>query len=256
MKVRIQGMLATSAAAAALIASAGIAQADGMPGGPAFYDTRPALWTGIYVGGESGWNEDNYHVNFTDFGTHAGSTKDGVNVGLFLGAQYQFGSIVVGAEANLIGNEFDFADNKAVVNGNGNCPNPTLNCVGRVTDVFTIGPRIGFAIGNWMPYATGGYASGSVNFRAINAAGVATEWADNRQDGYYIGGGLDWKVSHHVIVGIEYRHTDLGTGPTQFDFNPVTGANVEHVQQRAESDSVMLRGSLIFNPIYGPAPLK
>jgi opacity protein-like surface antigen len=89
----------------------------------------------------------------------------------------------------------------------------------------------------------------------VNTAGVATEWEDNRQNGYYIGGGLDWKLARNVVVGIEYRHTDLGTGPNEPDFNPANGAFVEHVKQRAESDAVMVRGSLLFGG-RDYAPLK
>jgi outer membrane immunogenic protein len=244
MKLGLQGMLATTAAAAAILAGAHVARADGMPGGPG-PAYAPALWSGAYVGIESGWDWDSVHTTFTDFDTHSHYNRDVLNAGLFVGYQHQFGPLVIGVEASLIGNEFDSMKNAAVV-GAGNCPNPSLNCIGRITDVFTVGPRVGWALGNFMPYVTGGFASGSVNFRAVGANGVATEMEDNRQDGYYLGGGLDWKLARHVVVGIEYRHTDLGTGPTEFDFNPATGANVEHVQNRATSDAIMVRGSLLF----------
>jgi outer membrane immunogenic protein len=106
-----------------------------------------------------------------------------------------------------------------------------------------------------MPYATGGFASGSVDLRANNtASGVAVEFADKRLDGWYAGGGLDWKIAPHAVVGIEYRHVDLGSGTSQ-GFNPANNAPVQLITQHAESDSVMVRGSLLFG-MRDYAPVK
>jgi outer membrane immunogenic protein len=254
MKVRIQGMLAT-AAGAALFASAGIALADGMPGGGSY--ARPALWSGFYVGGESGWERD--HTEFTNTAGQGGVhwDRNGIAAGLFLGYQHQFGPLVVGVELNLIGNEFDNhgGNNPTPLNGVGNCSGtPNQNCVGRITDTITVGPRVGWAIGNFMPYATGGWATGSINFRAIPSNGIATDWGDSRSDGWFAGGGVDWKLARHVVVGIEYRHTDLGWSTMQ-TAAPSNGAFVETLRARGDSDSIMVRGSLLFGG-RDYAPLK
>jgi opacity protein-like surface antigen len=252
MNVRYQGMLATTAAAAALLASADLVRADGMPA-PAY--ARPASWTGAYIGVESGWDFESVHGTFPINDSHFKSDRDVINAGLFAGYQHQFGSIVLGVEVNLIGNEFDFHKNVALQPGQiGSCPNNALNCVGRITNEITVGPRVGLAMGHWMPYVTGGWATGSVNFRSVNAAGVATEWADGRQDGWFLGGGLDWKLAPNAVLGVEYRHTDLGSHTAQ-DFNPTTGTPVELVRTRADSDAVLFRGSLLFGG-RDYAPLK
>jgi outer membrane immunogenic protein len=253
MKVRIQGMLAT-AAGAALFASAGIALADGMPGGGGY---RPALWSGVYVGGESGWEWERGRGDYAPAATSSNFHRDGVTVGLFLGYQHQFGNLVVGVEGDFIGNEFDTRDSqgRAPIGGNGSCPNPAFNCTNRITNLITIGPRVGWSFGNWLPYATGGFATGSTNFRAIPASGVTSDQADMRHDGWYIGGGLDWKLARNVVVGLEYRHTDLGHASAA-DFNPATGLPTGViVTTRQESDSVMVRGSLLFGG-RDYAPLK
>jgi opacity protein-like surface antigen len=107
-----------------------------------------------------------------------------------------------------------------------------------------------------MPYATGGFATGSTNFRAIvKTTGVASDMADVRHDGWFLGGGLDWKLARSVVVGLEYRHTDLGSASSA-DINPATGlATGITVTSRAETDSVMVRGSLLFGG-RDYAPLK
>jgi opacity protein-like surface antigen len=239
MKARIQGKLAMAAGAAAILASAGIALADGMPGGPGSYD-RPGSWNGAYVGLESGWD----YERLTTPGTS--ENRNAVTYGIFLGYQHQFGPLVLGVEADLIGNQADQP-------GTTTCGKD--NCSQHISDMFTIGPRIGWAAGRWMPYVTGGFASGSVDFRKDNATtGVAVEIADKRLDGWYAGGGLDWKLSRHAVVGIEYRHVDLGSGTSE-GFKPADGTAVGPVTQHAESDTVMLRGSLLFG-VRDYAPLK
>ena len=207
MKVRIQGKLAMAAGAAAIFASAGIALADGMPGGPGGY--RPALWSGVYVGGESGWEWERSHADYAPAGTSNSFTRDGASVGVFLGYQHQFGPLVIGVEGDLISNQFDTR------NLNTNCPNPAFTCTNRVTDLFTIGPRIGWAFGNWMPYATGGFATGSTNFRAIvKTTGVASDMADVRHDGWFLGGGLDWKLARSVDRMLEPSMSMKSIGST------------------------------------------
>ncbi len=72
-------------------------------------------------------------------------------VGGQIGIQHQFGNIVLGVEGTLT---TAFRDSHASTD----CPNTLLTCAARFDDVLTVGPRIGWAMGKWMPYITGGYA--------------------------------------------------------------------------------------------------
>jgi outer membrane immunogenic protein len=241
MNLRIQGMLATTAAAAALLASAHVARADGMPTGPGSYERLS--WSGAYVGFESGWNWD--HTEFTLDKSHTWD-RNGIDAGLLVGYQHQFGPLVAGVEVNIIGNQFDNAGGVApATSTTGDCNGHAHNCVGRITDVITVGPRLGFAAGRFMPYVTGGWATGSVNFREVGTSGVTVNTGDTRLDGYFLGGGVDWKLARHVVVGIEYRHTDLGSGNMAI-YNATSNSPVETIRTRADSDAVLLRGSLLF----------
>jgi outer membrane immunogenic protein len=282
MKVGLKGMLATSVATAAIFAGAHVAQADGMPSRPAPAYAAPENWSGIYLGFESGWDWDNTDDRFVKTGTHSHWDRDAINIGVYLGYQHQFGNFVLGAEFNFIGNEFDQEDRVFPTHGVGNCPAAVvnsftpvplqgLNCVGRITDIITIGPRLGYAVGKFMPYVTGGWASGSVNFRTITQGtpGVppsanppvsftaTTSTADDRLDGFYIGGGLDWKIAQNAVVGIEYRHTDLGSA-TIATINSAGSPTFVPliIRQNAESDAILLRGHLLFGREVVEAPLK
>jgi opacity protein-like surface antigen len=278
MKIRLKEMLATTAAAAALFAGAQVARADGMPAGPAY--GAPAIWSGAYVGVESGWDWDRVKNDLVVPGVGSAPLghwdRDVWTAGLFGGIQHQFGAVVVGAEFSIIGNQFDDGKNVTPIVGAGNCIAGLTNCVSRITDLITIGPRLGYAMGHFMPYVTGGFATGSLDFHApcplapgggsANCVGPGGNIpsgtdllkADGRAYGYYIGGGLDWKLARNVVVGVEYRHVDLGSVDAPLLANPggglplqPTGANV---RMRGEEDSVMLRGSLLFGRDY--APLK
>jgi outer membrane immunogenic protein len=259
MKAKSRSILAlTAASAAALLLGVGASLADGLPAPAPAAPTPITTWTGLYIGIESGWDWDHTDFRSPFGGATASWNRDVINAGLFGGYQQQFGQIVLGVEFSLIGNQFDNADSSRDVTPktatSGNCPNPEFNCVGRITDVFTLGPRLGWAAGNFMPYVTGGWATGSLNFRAIPTSGIASEWADGRVYGWYIGGGLDWKLTPNAVVGIEYRHIDLGSVVEQ-DFNSA-GTPIELVRMRGDSDMILLRGSLLFNPRPEYAPLK
>jgi outer membrane immunogenic protein len=272
-------MLATAAAAAALLAGAYTARADGMPPAPAAYKP-PSSWTGFYVGFESGWDWDSVEFrSFTNTRLHSTWDRDVVNAGIFVGYQYQWRSLVLGVEANLIGNEFDDSHDDAVRGSFGTCASGVgarlWNCVGKITDVVTVGPRLGWVIHDFMPYATGGYAFGNFDNKKICGAtglncfnptlprgpenvlpaGTAVELSQASSDGWFVGGGLEYKVADHVVVGIDYRHVDLGSVNVAF-FDPQHGNFIDNERVRGTSDMVMLRGSLLFGARDIVAPLK
>jgi outer membrane immunogenic protein len=248
MKVGLKGMLATSAAAAAIFAGAQLARADGMPGGPG-PGYGPGIWSGAYLGFESGAEWSDFNIDFLHSTTHPNPHQDGnLTVGFFGGYQHQFGPLVVGVELNLIGNQFDQPASTSCFT--------VFNCQARITDMITLGPRVGWAAGHFMPYVTGGWVTASEQYRAVLAtAGTEVERYDTRKDGWYIGGGLDWKIARYAVIGVEYRHYDLGTTDEKVPFasaSPGVLIPGDTNRLRAESDSVMVRGSLLFGRSYEP----
>src|SRR5262249_39333669 len=150
-----------------------------------------------------------------------------------IGLQHQFGVIVVGVEGGWASTLRDREDRTT-------CPdqNPLHNCSARLNDILTVGGRLGYAAGRWMPYITGGYANAGFDFngRAANAgapgaAGATTlvETAHVRSGGWYIGGGVEWAISPGWTTGLEYRHYEFGTETTNA-YNPATGTFVERAQ--------------------------
>jgi outer membrane immunogenic protein len=190
-------------AATAALGGASVALADGYSAKPKVAYERPSDWSGVYFGLHSGYQWSNYDASYTNFPTSWGVSNDGPVVGAQLGIQHQFGQIVLGVETSIT---FAVRDDF----GSTLCPNPAFTCTARFDDVYTIGGRIGYAAGHWMPYVTGGYAAARFeDERRFTAAGTLFGSGSERHDGWYIGGGVEWMVGQSWVLGVEYRHYEL-----------------------------------------------
>ena len=118
-------------------------------------------WSGAYIGFNAGgvWYDiDRTFPNSALAGVanHSTSGSDGI-FGFHAGAQWQWGAWVLGAEAALSG-----CFRECRINS-GTLPVPpfTANTFSesKITNLFTVGPRLGYAWDRVMVYATGGYAS-------------------------------------------------------------------------------------------------
>jgi outer membrane immunogenic protein len=201
----------TAVAAIAAFAGTGLALADGGPGKRVVYE-KPWDWGGLYFGVHSGYQWSSVNVQNPAFPPGFGFDHDSMVVGGHIGIQHQFGAIVLGVEGNLT---TTYQNNP----GSTTCfaPGPQLtpgglgNCSARLDDILTIGPRIGYAMGKWMPYVTGGYANAAYHFfgRTIGSQ-IMNEEARARVGGWFIGGGVEMALSHGWTVGLDYRHYDFG----------------------------------------------
>ena len=144
------------------------------------------------------------------------------------------------------------------------CPAAGFTCSARFDDVLTVGPRIGFAAGKWMPYITGGYASARFTEQANNksllpVATTIVSWAQDRAQGWYLGGGVEWALSHGWVVGLEYRHYDFDshTGLANAVVGGVSGVGIpnDNAVFSHHADTIALRVSWKLGRPE-PAPLK
>jgi outer membrane immunogenic protein len=203
------------------------------PPPPVVYD-----WTGAYIGANicGAWYEVDRHFpvgptpafpTAPDFST---SDSDGI-YGFHAGAQWQWGAWVLGVEAALSGcfNECrSFTGALPVTAGFG------VNTFAehKITNLFTVGPRLGYAWDRWMVFATGGWAS--ANLKGAYCSTITGNCdgpgsfanGATRNNGWYAGGGFDYMVHKgplvDVILGVEYQHFDVGS-QTAFCANPSCG---------------------------------
>jgi outer membrane immunogenic protein len=215
-------------------------------------------WSGFYVGLNAGSNAERLQWAYSNpqpanccapFASNADSTMYGAHFGY----QHQFGSIVVGVEGSMIqpGNKFA-GETGCISNG-------SQTCQAQITNILTVGPRLGVAVQNWLFYGDGGYATGRVNSQLINSNGTAFDAGSATQNGWYAGAGIEYAFSPRWVAGIEYQHIDLGTSfhaSSADNFGPSPpGANGRNIG--AKDDVVRARISYKFNwAAAEPAPLK
>ena len=206
----------------------------------AFYD-----WSGAYVGFNAGatWYDTNRQFpnmggGFPPGGNFTTSDSDGI-YGFHAGAQRNWGAWVLGAEAALSGcfnecrttsGQLDSAVFPANVRGEH-----------KATNLFTAGPRLGYAWDRLMMFAIGGWASANIKGTYCNAlSGVCGPLFSpgfngaSRNSGWYVGGGFDYMVHKgtlaDVILGVEYQHYDVGAERANCfspGCNPPTGADYD-----------------------------
>jgi outer membrane immunogenic protein len=193
----------------------------------AYYD-----WTGAYIGfnvGETWYDVDRTFPN--DFrsggltpgsrGNFGTSDSDGI-FGFHAGAQWQWGAWVIGAEAALSGCFRECRSTTALAGQ----PLFNVNTAGehKITNLFTVGRRLGYAWDRLMIFATGGWASANLKGQYCSTVtGVCgstsqtmrgSENGASRNDGWYVGGGFDYMVHKgplvDVLLGVEYQHYDVG----------------------------------------------
>jgi outer membrane immunogenic protein len=250
-------LIAGAFAAGAFVAMSGAVNADGMAPRAAPVLQAPTTWSGLYFGAHTGWAWTDVTSNFVDatgasLGTNDSVQHDAPVVGGQIGLQHQFGQLVVGLEGGLT---------VAYQNswGSVDCPNVARTCTKRFDDVLWIGPRIGWAMGRWMPYLTGGYANAHFEHESHDKANYVPATVllgDVRLGGWYIGGGVDMALAHGWTLGLEYRHYDFGS-ETLLTHLPtgVPSPDIRNVD--ATLDTVTLRVSWKFDrPDRAAVPLK
>ncbi|WGM30333.1 outer membrane beta-barrel protein [Brevundimonas sp. NIBR11] len=112
--------------------------------------------------------------------------------------------------------------------------------------------RLGYAMGRYLPYVTGGYATARLenNFSSSNVANSFAPRTDETDaTGYQIGGGIETKVSDRISLGVEYLYSDLEeddpyivrTGPgTAPATNPFLLVNSQGTDMRRSSENLEL----------------
>jgi outer membrane immunogenic protein len=203
------------------------------PPPPLVYD-----WSGVYVGfniGGAWYDVERTYPNLGG-GTLKASSSDGI-YGFHAGAQGQWGSWVLGIEAAYSAC-FRECQSTAVIFPLPAPAGANFEAFNKITNIFTVGPRLGFAWDRWMIYGTGGYATGTVHGQ-YRAAGLQIfgppgpnlsghSW----NDGWFAGGGIEVMVHKgalvDVILGAEYQHVDLRSKTAFTDPNFAGLFNFDH----------------------------
>jgi outer membrane immunogenic protein len=214
------------------------------PAGPAFN------WSGFYVGGNAGgaWGNEQVSQTFSApapfFAVDAAaisssasqSFKSGsATAGLQAGYNYQSGHWVFGGEVDfeylgVRGSNSSSTIFPSTLPGGGAGPPATFfNTSTSVSAdwLFTARPRIGWAVQDWLLYATGGLAVGRESFSqnvALLAPFVENSGFTTARVGWTVGAGVEYAIARNWSLRGEYLHVDLGTVNTTGTLTPPSPA--------------------------------
>lgn len=181
----------------------------------------PGNWAGGYTGVFLGYGMDS-----AAFGDDAGqdfdddAELDGVIGGLTGGWNFQTGNWVYGVEADIAAMDQSDSIEDSLT---GDEYSADLNWMA------TLRGRVGYDMGNWMPYATAGVAAVGAEYDVETAAG--SEDDENTMTGYTVGLGAEYALSDQWSMKGEYLYTDL-EGRFQRDAAPSSDVDHEMHQVR------------------------
>jgi outer membrane immunogenic protein len=175
----------------------------------------PFSWTGIYVGGHTGWGSMEL---FVPPGTPGVPAPTGGLWGGQVGANYQFArNWVVGAEIDSSFARIE--DTKAVSEPSD--PHTLLSNTGKLNSLTTLRGRLGFAWDRTLIYATGGWAWSQFEATTTNSNNggvlpvrIVTDHVT--APGWTVGGGVEMSLWSNWTGKIEYQlvHSDAFTFKT------------------------------------------
>ena len=188
------------------------------PPPPVVYD-----WSGAYVGFNIGGTWYDVDRVFPGAAVQNFSTSgDDAIYGFHAGAQGQWGAWVLGIEAAYSACFRECRTVSALL------PAPPFAAdrfgEHKITNIFTVGPRLGFAWDRWMIFATGGAAAADIKAQYCVAStglcglSASTQNGQSTHWGWFAGGGFEYMVHKgalvDVILGVEYQHYDVGEKTT------------------------------------------
>lgn len=202
---------AIAAAAAALFSTTAFAADLGVISQPAPVGFEPANdWTGFYAGifAGAGGGQSTLAVALPGLGgvDFAGNSFGGI-AGIQVGADYQIGTLVVGAVADIAASSISVNNNFGAGGLVGFGYESRLNYLG------TLRARAGFLpTDNLLAYVHGGFAYGQTSPQfTIAGGGLAPDLNSVNRTGYTVGAGVEYKVTENISVQTEYAYTNLGS---------------------------------------------
>jgi outer membrane immunogenic protein len=179
------------------------------------------FWTGFYIGAGIGGSWDS--ATFIDplpaaLGATASPAPKGFLFSGVSGINYQFGSVVVGAEADFTGT---WAKGSAV-----DAVNDTLS-----TQVFwtaSIVGRVGMAFDRLLIYGKGG-AAFDYDRDTVMALSTATATGSLYRVGWTVGGGVEYAVTDHWTGRLEYDYLRFPAKALSFQGNATIPPNLGFV---------------------------
>jgi outer membrane immunogenic protein len=214
-------------AAAAITATAAFTPSGFAADLPIKSRTEPAaqlLWNGYYAGVHGGWGWGTSRINdpiLRPADPLVEYRSDGPLVGAQIGANWQFGNVVVGAEL-----DGSWASLRSVTS-NINPAIPGVFSQGiEIHALATATARLGYAMGPWLAYAKGGGAWAYMDITTAITAQGPISTSENRF-GVTGGAGMEVAFLRNVSAKVEYNYLYFPEQSYSF-ITPATVGTVDH----------------------------
>lgn len=215
-------------------------------------------WSGFYVGGQVGYSNANFdfgdamrNLGILHWAALTKRDERGASFGGFVGYNTQWDDVVLGVEAN-----YSYANLEASASGFGDPNQPRWGAFSsggtyaadlrsaasaKLTDYMTFRARAGYAIGQFLPYATLGFAvgradvmycAGTAGTRApgcapvgvLQASGILKKSGDFGY-GFSAGLGVDVMLFSNVFLRGEYEYAQFASfNDTKLNISTVRAA--------------------------------
>jgi len=160
-------------------------------------------WDGLYAGGHFGYGSGTFGPSTHPLLRSADefpSSITGFTGGLQLGYNRALGpNLVAGLEADVT------FPGPLDPHQDGIAPYRTS-----YNYLATIRPRLGYRVGSFLPFVTGGLALGSTRIDTFDGAGNRTGEDDKTHVGWTLGAGIEWPIAGNWTGKAEYDYVALG----------------------------------------------
>jgi len=190
---------------------------------PTTSDAADVNWSGFYAGvsGGYGWANSDWRntattpaATFFDYQPGQGTSfgVQGLFGGAHIGINAQNGRWVYGAELTALGSAIDGNFTSNVPSGAGDD-----QLKAELNARFLATARSGYAWGNWLAYAKGGYALAHIHLSVSDTTPPNTGFGSDSQwrGGPTLGIGFEQALTPNVSVAAEYNRLWLGSGTYQ-----------------------------------------
>jgi outer membrane immunogenic protein len=226
-------VISSIAAATAFVTTCIAAQAADLPMEPAY--KAPVVvqqvynWTGFYIGVNGGYawgSQDPFNILTSRFDAFSVPFSGGMFGGT-AGAQIQSGHVVIGVEADI-----DWArinGSATVIPTIGGIPVPagTAALTTNIHDVSTGRLRVGYALDNWLLYATAGLALLGANSNVSTVGGLACTTALLTA----VCSGTDHRLGATAGLGLEYGITPAISAKFEYLYTVAASLEVSHLNE-------------------------
>ena len=188
-------------------------------------------WTGPYLGLHGGWAWGDGSAEYANPVPCGGGGPVGCAISLdpsggFVGGQIGYNYVF--DNGFLLGIEGDYSFANLTDSGDAGLFPFASHVDLEVDQMATIQARLGYAMGQWLPFATVGWGFAHAERSVYNPAIPGNGGSDsNWHNGWTVGAGAEYAINEHWSAKGEYRYMDLGDENYQVPTLGPGGTDVE-----------------------------